>query len=559
MTQNNSEYKKLFEEKKYSELIFLIQTSKNENELLAGEHNLLGVTRLLIQKNKENILLSLINFENAYLKEKNTKIGLDALTNFINLKVDLYKISKSEIDVEKTLAYFHEAKEFWKYDKNLMLAIKRFYWCLNEVDKVQSVLKEMINNQDYDSTTICSYIYSKGFDNDWTQENFFSFSKFLQEKTPTFKSDVLINFKKNQSNKIKLGFVSGDIRSNHSVTYFLKTVLLNYDKNNFEIYLYFNHEKDDEITDEFKKLVFKSKNINELNDIEAINFIRNDEIDVAFDLMGATSSHRESLFKNRIAPTQINWIGYCNTMGLNNNDYILSDANLIYKNEEQLYSEKIIYLPQIWNCHVGFMLERKEAPIPYKKKNYITFGSFNNFCKINDSVINTWSEILKKVKKSKLVLKPSGRSHTLRLKKAFKENEVENSVIFYENIKSVNDHLELYNEIDIALDTFPYNGVTTSFEAIWMGVPVLTMKGYNFNSRCGESINKNLDLSNLIAKDKDDYVNIALELSEDIDKLALLRKKIFKNALQSSLFNTKIFSKNFFEILNNLKKNHEYF
>jgi len=270
--------------------------------------------------------------------------------------------------------------------------------------------------------------------------------------------------------------------------------------------------------------------------------------------MGATSSHRESLFKNRIAPTQINWIGYCNTMGLNNNDYILSDPNLIYKNEEQLYSEKIIYLPQIWNCHVGFTLERKEAPIPYKKKNYITFGSFNNFCKINDSVINTWSEILKKVKKSKLILKPSGRSHTLRLKKAFKENEVENSVIFYENIKSVNDHLKLYNEIDIALDTFPYNGVTTSFEAIWMGVPVLTMKGYNFNSRCGESINKNLDLSNLIAKDKDDYVNIALELSEDIDKLALLRKKIFKNALQSSLFNTKIFSKNFFEILNSLKK-----
>ena len=81
-----------------------------------------------------------------------------------------------------------------------MLAIKRFYWCLNEVDKVQSVLSEMINNQDHDSTTICSYIYSKGFDNDWTQENFFSFSKFLQEKTTTFKSDVLINLKKNQSN-----------------------------------------------------------------------------------------------------------------------------------------------------------------------------------------------------------------------------------------------------------------------------------------------------------------------------------------------------------------------
>jgi predicted O-linked N-acetylglucosamine transferase (SPINDLY family) len=553
MKQNNKKYRKLFEEKKYSELIFLIETSKNENELLAGEHNLLGVSRLLIQKNKENILLSLKNFENAYLKEKTTKIGLDGLKNYINLKVDLYKFSNSEIDVKKTLAYFHEAKKYWKYDKNLMLAIKRFYWCLNEVDKVQSVLAEMIKNQDHDSTTICSYIYSKGFDDDWSQINFFSFSKFLQQKTTTLKSDVLIDFKSNRSSKLKLGFVSGDIRSNHSVTYFLKTVLLNYDKGNIEIYLYFNHEKDDDITDEFKKLVFKSKNINKLNDIEAINFIRNDEIDIAFDLMGATSAHRESLFKNRIARTQVNWIGYCNTMGLSNNDYILADPNLIHKNEEHLYSEKIIYLPQIWNCHSGLKFERKEAPIPFEKKKYITFGSFNNFCKINDSVINTWSEILKKVKNSKLILKPSGRSHTLRLKNAFKKNGVENSVIFYDNIKSIDDHLKLYNEIDIALDTFPYNGVTTSFEAIWMGVPVLTMKGYNFNSRCGESINNNMDLANLIANDKNDYVNIALNISKNINKLALLRKKIFQNAIQSPLFNTKNFSKNFFDIVNYLK------
>ena len=154
---------------------------------------------------------------------------------------------------------------------------------------------------------------------------------------------------------------------------------------------------------------------------------------------------------------------------------------------------------------------------------------------------------------SKLILKPSGRSHTLRLKKAFKKRGVENSVIFYENIESVNDHLKLYNEIDIALDTFPYNGVTTSFEAIWMGVPVLTMKGYNFNSRCGESINKNIGMENMVAKDKSDYINKAAELSEDLTKLTSIRKKIFQNATQSPLFDAKNFSKNFFYIIKNLK------
>ena len=111
------------------------------------------------------------------------------------------------------------------------------------------------------------------------------------------------------------------------------------------------------------------------------------------------------------------------------------------------------------------------------------------------------------------------------------------------------DHLNLYKEIDIALDTFPYNGVTTSFEAIWMGVPVLTMTGYNFNSRCGESINKNLNMEYLIAKNEKEYVSKALELSSNLDKYLVLRKEIFNNSENSPLFNTQSFSKSFFEAL----------
>ncbi len=554
MNKNNTEYKKLFEEKRYSELMFLIETSKRDQDLLAGELNLLGVTRLLVERNKKNILLSLDNFERGYLKEKNTKIGLDSLRNFINLNVDLYKIPNTDIDIKKIINYFQEAKNLWGYDQNLMLAIKRFYWRLNEVKKVQSVLLEMIDNKEHDSTTLCSYIYSKGFDDDWSQEDFFKFSKFIQEKTLKFKEENLSNLKSNKNTKLKLAFLSGDIRSNHSVTYFLKTILLNYDKKNFEIYLYFNHEDGDDTTDDFIKLVTHSKNIYNLSDLEAINFIRNDEIDIAFDLMGATSSHREILFKNRIAPVQINWIGYCNTIGLSGNDFILADPHLIKKEEEKLYSEKVIYLPEIWNCHSGLKSERIEVPPPFKKNKYLTFCSFNNFCKINDKVILTWSEILREIKNSKLILKPSGRSHSDRLKKAFQKSGVENSVHFYENIKSIDDHLKLYNEVDIALDTFPYNGVTTSFEAIWMGVPVLTMRGYNFNSRCGESINNNIGLTNLIASNIEDYVNIAKDLSVNTKKLIDIRKQIFQKALKTPLFDKKNFSKNFFKIIKNLNQ-----
>jgi predicted O-linked N-acetylglucosamine transferase (SPINDLY family) len=122
-------------------------------------------------------------------------------------------------------------------------------------------------------------------------------------------------------------------------------------------------------------------------------------------------------------------------------------------------------------------------------------------------------------------------------------------VIFYTRIDKVEDHLNLYKEIDIALDTFPYNGVTTSFEAIWMGVPVLTMAGYNFNSRCGESINKNLKIESLIAINNDEYILKAVSLSNNINEYLDLRKYIFLNALKSPLFSGKDFSKNFFQAI----------
>jgi len=122
-------------------------------------------------------------------------------------------------------------------------------------------------------------------------------------------------------------------------------------------------------------------------------------------------------------------------------------------------------------------------------------------------------------------------------------------VSFYTRIDKVEDHLNLYKEIDIALDTFPYNGVTTSFEAIWMGVPVITMSGYNFNSRCGESINRNLKMESLIASNEEQYLSKAINLSKNTKEYLDLRKNIFLNALESPLFNQKKFSASFFKAI----------
>ena len=173
---------------------------------------------------------------------------------------------------------------------------------------------------------------------------------------------------------------------------------------------------------------------------------------------------------------------------------------------------------------------------------------------LNKDVVYTWSKVLQNIKGSKLILKSSVRVRTSELKKMFQEYGVLNSVVFLENEASFERHLNLYNEIDIALDTFPYNGVTTSFEALWMGVPVITMRGYNFNSRCGESIIKNTKIDYLIASNKSEYVQKAIYLANNIKELLKIRKKLFNTVLSTPLFDTKSFAKEFEDTLINIFK-----
>ena len=245
-------------------------------------------------------------------------------------------------------------------------------------------------------------------------------------------------------------------------------------------------------------------------------------------------------------------MGYCNTTGLNEIDYIFCDPNLIFNEEEKYYSEKVKKLPEIWNSHPGFNYKRKKIELPFIKNNYFTFGSFNNFNKVSDLTLKCWSEILKKTNNSKLILKSSIHYNLENFLERLKRYEIYDHVKILERSDDFSFHLDKYDEIDLALDTFPYNGVTTSFEALWKGVPVLTIDGYNFNSRCGSSIMKNSGNEYLIAKDQKDYISKAIFLSQNKDKLIEIRDNLFENALKTPLFNVSRFSKNFEELVDDI-------
>ena len=555
MTPNKKlefELQDLFKQKEYSKVVFEITSQTNEQERSAFLCNLLGLSR--VSNNNKNIdaLNSAIrDFKNGYLKEKNTNHALDSLANFITTSVLLVDLEKNyKFDFTEILEFYKSSEKLCSNHKIIHLAMAMVYRRLNDSNKLTFHFDKIIKSKNFNADDLCNYGYWRCFGKEWSQADFLKYGSFVDENLQKLPEDKLSEISQKTGPKIRIGFLSSDILQGHSITYFLKTVLKNYDKKKFEIILLLSNAKEDQITESFKNLVTKTINISNLDNIGALNRIRDLKLDITIDLMGYTSRHRIELLKNRLAKKQAIWMGYCNTSGLKNMDYIISDPNLIKLDEQKFYSEKVIFLPEIWNCHCGFDFERKENLPPFIHNKYFTFGSFNSFDKINPDVVDVWSNILKRVNKSKLVLKTSQTHHALkRLKDLFKKNNVLESIQFIDRQEDLKNHLISYNDIDIALDTFPYNGVTTSFEAIWMGVPVITMAGYNFNSRCGESINKNLKMEQMIAKDENDYVNKVVNLSNNHDDYINLRKSIFINALKSPLFNVQNYSKSFFEAL----------
>ena len=246
------------------------------------------------------------------------------------------------------------------------------YRRLNDSNKLAFHFDKIIKSKNFTADDLCNYGYWRCFGKEWSQADFLEYGSFVDKNLQILPGDKLSEIFQETGPKIRIGFLSSDILQGHSITYFLKTVLQNYDKKKFEIVLLLNNAKEDQLTQSFKNLATETINISNLNNISALNKIRELKLDITIDLMGYTSTHRIELLKNRLAKKQVIWMGYCNTSGLENMDYIISDPNLIKPDEQKFYSEKVIYLPEIWNCHCGFDFERKEKPSPFINNKYFT-------------------------------------------------------------------------------------------------------------------------------------------------------------------------------------------
>jgi len=345
---------------------------------------------------------------------------------------------------------------------------------------------------------------------------------------------------------LKIGYVSADFKM-HPVGYHLVPAIYHHDPDKFEIFCYANSSETDVLTTRLKSYAENWREIKELNDDEVDEMIQKDGIDILIDLSGHTGGNRLQLFARKPAPVQATWIGYFFSTGLSEIDYIIMDDTAVLPGEESCFSEKVIRMPQTRFCYEPPVFAGDVAPPPCIRNGYVTFGSFNNLAKVTEEVMDLWAKVLLNVPDSKLILKSAQiGSDTVksRICEQFESHGVNRDRLILRGLSPHIDMLAEYGDMDIALDPFPFNGGMTSCEALWMGVPVLTMLGNRPISRQSASFLRATGLENFIAGSKSDYIRLAVEWSDKTDALAELRTGLRQRMKNSLLCDGKKFTQN---------------
>ena len=347
--------------------------------------------------------------------------------------------------------------------------------------------------------------------------------------------------------KLRIGYVSPDFRR-HSVAYFLEPILKNHNHIDFEVFCYANMSTDgDDITRKLRAYVDRWLNVFGIDDQALAARVRQDEIDILVDVAGHTRGNRLPAFALRPAPIQMSYLGYPATTGLSVMDYRLTDTLA-----DPPGLTEILHRETLLNIEGGFLSynPQENSPdvgyLPAHTSGFITFGSFNNLAKVTPTVISIWSKILTSVPRSKLVIKSKALGDekiATRIKRAFAHHGINSDRIQCLGWITQGSPLIAYNQIDIGLDTFPYNGTTTTCEALWMGIPVITLAGKWHAARVGVSVMTRLNLADWIASDENSYVTLAVKKTQNLLLLEELRFGMRQRMKDRGLLNGQKFTR----------------
>ena len=339
--------------------------------------------------------------------------------------------------------------------------------------------------------------------------------------------------KKEKDKKLNIGYLSSDCYT-HTMMNYILPIWENHNKEEYNFTIFSCRNKKDVTTEKIKKTGIKYIDCNEMGNKELAERIYKEGIDILIDIGGYTHLRTYVAFY-KPAPIIISYLGYLNTLGIKEVDYILTDRYTIPEDKAYLYTEKPLYLEKGYQIFTpNNFIEVEESP--YKKNNYITFGSFNCTSKLNDTVFYMWKKILESYGNSKLLIYRTQMTKSIikHIESKFDELEIDTERIIYMK-QSYTPHYKAYSLCDIALDPYPFSGMSIAIEAGLMGVPTVTLVGEGMQSKGAGEINRRIGLEELNATTGDEYVNIAIKLADDKNKLEELRKSLRSKILNSTL------------------------
>ena len=477
-----------------------------------------------------NLGLSLkrqVQYEQAitsYLK------ALQLNSNFAEANFNLGVILQEQFHYEQAKSYYEKTLQINPIFIDALMNLGNILRVQGKLDEAENKYRYALRiNPNFTpcySNLLFSMNYNSRYDTEAIYQEHTQFAKQIAETlvsaVPPY-SNV-----RDPDRRLRIGYVSPDFRR-HAVAYFIEPVLVTHSREHFEIFCYSNSLEHDELTGRLQEHADQWCDIVRMSDEEVAEQIRKNRIDILVDLAGHTAGNRILVFARKPAPIQVSWIGYLATTGLSTMDYKIVDSYTDPPGKtEQYYTEKLMRLPESFLCYQPDKDSPEVGPLPaLSKKGHITFGSFNNFAKVTPEVFTLWARVLNELPDSRLLLKGSSfhdKKTCAYVRDMFAKSGISEEQIVLQLSDPSPKHLETYNQIDIGLDTFPFNGATTTCEALWMGVPVVTLTGTAYNASVGISLLSNIGLPELVAKTYDEYISIAVNLAADLAKLESLRK-----------------------------------
>ena len=563
---------------------FIEKNQKNYKEAI----QYLTKAKSLTKENNLNLLFGLVNSYISLKDIKEARLLLDEATNN-NPKSELLIFNYAKL--EEDLLNF--SKAIMLYEKGLKLNTKNYkalsnlgglYQKTNKYSDAIEVYKKAIKLQPQIGHLKISLLTCKSFACDWSEPKYVKdtlnkiddleqeicpFDLLYLEDNPSnnlkrakhfFESKykrVSQNISYTPKKKIRLGYFSADFRK-HAVMYLIKGLFEMHNKEQFDVYVYSLNSIEDELTVELKRNVNVFRNISDISDEKAAFIAREDSLDIAVDLMGYMKKRGLSIFSLRVAPIQISYLGYPGTTGSDGIDYLIADEVIIPDKFRKFYSEKVIYMPNCYQCNDS---KRKTSKKEFRKtelglpENAFIFACFNANNKITPEEFDIWMSLLKKIKNSVLWLYKSNDYSEINLKKESENRGVESSRIIFADMLSNEDHLSRIKCADLFLDTFNFNAHTTASDALWSGVPIITKQGKSFSARVCSSLLTSLGLKELIVQDNEEYEEKAFSIATNKFYLEDLKYRLNQSRTKSTLFDTKGFTRNLEEIFFKLVKN----